>query len=649
MKVKFNLPKKSYNSKLSFDNNTTFGFGNVQPLFSKFVVPHSKLTINFGQLTRLAPLVVPSFARLKQLNDFVFVPMNKVFPAFDAYLSRNMIKGTTKSYVPNSVPCITNRRLFNLLVGNYSYLILKRDVSANWEKFHNSPKFTDPLFGVYTGKLIDFNFPSDVSQVTWDFEFFNGGAWEEWPKMTVRARLTQAGRYWYSVLKGLGYSVDPTDDKPVSVLPLLAFIKAYYDCYYVKRYNSWHSSQIYSQINGFYNGTFVEKVIDGHTYQLYMYDPLVSLFEGTSHDFYMYASADDSPLQVALSSPINTDYSTLGDNGDTSAFGSSSGASNVYASTQAYRDSPLVLSNTTQAGQMFISAESLSLVDRLWHFMSRSSVVGQSVKDWFKVHFGVSPSEDMFDTCTLFASKPNIININSVIATADGNNGTTSSRLGDLAGQAFASQNDVVKFTCPSFGFVFCMSAIIPLTRVSGGTQPELYNTSYFDFAFPDFDGLGYEVVNQSSLGESGFKGDFVSPLHKLDKGFGWLPRLSSYKFLNNFRSGGFAIPSVIDSYLSYCEDTVFDNSKNETSPVPSPTNLKLNYPWRYNNVNFVSYDRIFYNQFTPSDTFTPGFLDDNFMCQTAFDVNVTSYLKPLSDSYSIESLGKQVLSVKAQ
>ncbi len=47
MKVKFNLPKKSYNSKLSFDNNTTFGFGNVQPLFSKFVVPHSKLTINF--------------------------------------------------------------------------------------------------------------------------------------------------------------------------------------------------------------------------------------------------------------------------------------------------------------------------------------------------------------------------------------------------------------------------------------------------------------------------------------------------------------------------------------------------------------------------------------------------------------------------
>lgn len=646
MKVKFNLPKKSYNSKLNFDNNTTFGFGNVQPLFSKFVVPHSKLTINFGQLTRLAPLVVPSFARLKQLNDFIFVPMNKVFPAFDAYLSRNMIKGTKANYIPNSVPCITNHRLFNLLVGNYSYMIYKASDKDQWQKF-TTASLNDSVFGSYVFLNTNiFNLPSDVSSVVWDFTFLNQPTSTEYE---FRSRLTQDGRYWYSVLKGLGYSLDPTDDKPVSVLPLLAFIKAYYDCYYVKRYNSWHSSQIYAQINAFYNGEFREKVIDGHSYQFFATDPLISLFDNSMHNFYMYASVDDSPLQVALSSPINTDYSSMSEHGDVSAFGSSSGSSNVYAGTQAFGTSPQVLSNTTQAKQNFISAESLSLVDRLWHFMSRSSVVGQSVKDWFKVHFGVEPCEDMFDTCTLFARKPNMINVNSVIATADGNNGTTSSRLGDLAGQAFASQNDVVKFTCPSFGFVFCLSAIIPLSRVSGGTQPELYNTSYFDFAFPDFDGLGYEVVNQSSLGESGHNGDFHNPDHVLDKGFGWLPRLSSYKFLNNFRSGGFAIPSVIDSFLSYCEDTIIDNRLIDLAPVPSPTNLKLNFPWRYDSANFVSFNRIFYNQYTPSDTFLAGFVDDNFMCQTAFEVNVTSYLKPLSDSYSIESLGKQVLSVKAQ
>ena len=163
MKVKFNFPKKSYNSKLSFDSNTTFGFGNVQPLFSKFVVPHSKLNINFGQLTRLAPLVVPSFARLKQLNDFVFVPMNKVFPAFDAFLSRNLINANDGQYIPNSVPCITNHRLFNLLVGNYSFLIVRTSETANWRVLVQDPQMYDPVFGFSKGTLRSFSLPSNIA------------------------------------------------------------------------------------------------------------------------------------------------------------------------------------------------------------------------------------------------------------------------------------------------------------------------------------------------------------------------------------------------------------------------------------------------------------------------------------------------------
>lgn len=638
MKVKFNLPNKSYNSKLSFDTNTTFGFGNLQPLFCKFVVPHSKLSIDFGQLTRLAPLVVPSFARLKQLNDFVFVPMNKVFPAFDAFLSRNMIHGTSADYIPDSVPSISNHRLFNLLVGSYSYSIFRKIASQDaWQKMNNTHFLHDPLFGTFKCSDRTFNKPTDVSSTVWDFHFHDNEEKE------IYSRLTQDGRYWFSVLKGLGYSLDPSDDKPVSVLPLLAFIKAFYDLYYPKRYNSWHSSQIYYQINSFYNGDFVKKAISGHNYDLFKFDVLSSLFDGNAHDFYLYASQDSSPLEVALSDPINADFSSLQTAGKTIAFNSAFGGVGVNASSQVQKNTPQL----DIPGDGILNPDSLSLVDRLWKFMSRSSVVGQSVKDWFKVHFGVSPTEDMFDTCTLFASKPNMININSVIATADGSNGSTSSRLGDLAGQAFASTNDNVSFECKSFGFVFCLSAIIPLSRVSGGTQPELYNTSYFDFAFPDFDGLGYEVVNQSTLGESGYKGDFTGTSRSfLDKGFGWLPRLSSYKFLNNFRSGGFALPSVMDSYLSYCEDTVLDNRANDVAPVASPTNLKLNFPWRYGLSNFVSFDRIFYNQYTPSTIFLGGFIDDNFMSQSTFEVSVTSYLKPLSDSYSIETLGKKVLSV---
>ena len=94
MKVRFNNPRKSYTNKFSFDNNTTFGIGNVQPLFCKQLCSGSKISVNFNQLTRLSPLVVPTFARLKQRNDFAFVPMAMVMPSFDAFLSSSLIQGT---------------------------------------------------------------------------------------------------------------------------------------------------------------------------------------------------------------------------------------------------------------------------------------------------------------------------------------------------------------------------------------------------------------------------------------------------------------------------------------------------------------------------------------------------------------------------
>ena len=74
MKVKFNLPSKRFTNNFSFDNNTTLGIGNVQPLFCKSIVAGSKLSIGYSQLTRLAPLVVPTFAMCAPLVVTVRLP-----------------------------------------------------------------------------------------------------------------------------------------------------------------------------------------------------------------------------------------------------------------------------------------------------------------------------------------------------------------------------------------------------------------------------------------------------------------------------------------------------------------------------------------------------------------------------------------------
>ncbi len=649
MKVKFNLPVHRYNSKITFDNNTTLGIGNLQPLFCKFVLPKSKFSCNLAQLTRLSPLVVPTFARLKQVNDFIYIPMNKLFPAFDSFMSSTPINGTSRSYTPSSVPCTSNRSLFLQLIEHYAWVNSYKasDYSSIGKHFGFYDFYRNQVVST-TSKVLP---KEKLLAVKSDFTFTDLID----SSRTVLVKLTQDGRFWYTVLRGLGYTCDITDERPVSVLPLLAFAKAYYDVYYPKRFNSWHSSNYYDIINDIYNGDFKDWSYAGHKYIGVKANLLCSLF-GNDYSFFAYGVLDNDVINACLSTPLNKtlptveNYNLYGNDGAISSFGTySDQAINKWSATPGtlIQTAPDP-SGSNGEGSAFVDAASLSLADRLWHFVSRSSVVGQSVKDWFKVHFGTSPSEDMFESSVCFAQKPNLISINSVVSTADtANNG--GSQLGDLAGQGFSTTQDKVSFDVPSFGFIMCLSGIVPQSRVSGGTQPELYKTQYFDMPFPDFDGLGYEVLNQSSFVDNSLSGSTpASASQKYDGGFGFVPSLTSFKTLNNFRSGCFALPSLIDQYLPYCEDSVIDFRGSDLAPLPSASNLKSFFPWRYVG-NFVSYNRIFYNQFTRDSDIEQFYIDDNFMCQTSFELDLSSYLKPISDSYSIESLGKQIVSVKRQ
>lgn len=640
MKVKFNLPTRRYNSSISFDNNTTFGFGNLQPLFCKFVLPKSKFSCNINQLTRLSPLVVPTFARLKQINDFVYVNINKVMPSFDAFLSHTLIKGTVRSYTPNSLPCTTNYDLFCDLISQYAWLNSKNlGTKAITPSFYQETLTGEYILRSTSSKVVS---ASVLDTMKVDFQFATVAADGSTPVNTF-IKLTQIGRYWYTLLRGLGYSLDPNDTKPISILPLWAFAKAYYDLYYPKRYNPWHASNYYGDINSHYNGDFLVYTYKGSSYDMIksQHYKLPALF-GAAKDFSFYGVLDNDVLQAALSTPLNETIDKVAQYEDGLK---TSGNDFIVQGTTNVPS----LNHDATSSMVALTADGLSLVNRLWSFVSRSSVVGQSVKDWFKVHFGVTPSEDMFDTSVCFARQPNFININSVVSNSDTKSDTSGARLGDLAGQALSNISDRVSFDVPNFGFVFCISGVIPLTRVSGGTQCELYNTRYFDMPFPDFDGLGYETLNNTSFVES-YHGVFDrNSSYYSNSGYGYVPRFTSYKMYNNIRSGGFSLPSIQDSYLSYCEDTIVDTRVVDLSPLPTPENLKYFFPWRYSGTNFLSYDRIFYNQFTHDSTIEQYYVDDNFMCQSAFEFNISSYLKPISDSYSIESLGKQLVSVKRQ
>jgi hypothetical protein len=680
MKVKFNLPISRHNSQLNYDFNSTFCFGAIQSSLCKFVVPKANFNINVSQLVSTSPLVVPTFGRMAVHNIFAYVPMSMVFPAFDAFLSQTKVcpSDGDDSYMPNSLPTITNNALVCMLLASKRY---SKFCSFKVQATHPSMDFR--VFE-YFGKVVKIakephHVPDtdeftinydDVDNYTYDYVIVT----KVDDNLSVQSfyKLTDLGRKVYNLLRSLGYSLDYLDRSPVSALPIISYCKAVYDILYPKRDTPWHVMKMYTYINSHYNGEFHIYTFNNHSYDLFYSLPSLEKTTFEADDFerlfsaiepFLYAPIGRNLSNIATAQPILPTSKTPNLSGvrfpiSSGSLGTSSG---VY-------DNDLIPKTSTVNG---VSADSLRFADRLWSFVQRSSVVGQDVKNWFKTHFGTVPSEDMFSQSFVIRDVVNQLNVNTVVSTAETKTENSGDVLGALAGQSYAASNDKVKFESPNFGYLLCLTYVVPVCRISSGTQPELYNIGYFDMPFPDFDGLGYESLNTSSFQESD---GILYGSEDIVQGFGFVPRMTSFKTINNVRSGGFALPSLRDSYLPYCLDnTVYirPSSKNTSYkinnvddigsllPLNSQT-LSWYYPYGRDlrgsfDISFDHlvyspwriFDSIFYNVSDASPAFGLEWQVDNFMLQSSFNIDVSSYLKPISDSFEINQLGKNIVSTE--
>lgn len=134
------LPKvdmaKSGNKRSRFnfshDVNTTCDFGSVQPAMCKMLVPGSKTTLSTESLTRLAPMVAPTFGRMKYKMWHQFVEFRDLFEDFDAMLAQQPIySSTTKTtFVPSSLPVISLGSLSSLCLIGARATLYVQDTSS---------------------------------------------------------------------------------------------------------------------------------------------------------------------------------------------------------------------------------------------------------------------------------------------------------------------------------------------------------------------------------------------------------------------------------------------------------------------------------------------------------------------------------------
>lgn len=693
-KVSIGVSSKKYSKNMSFDNNTTFSFGAIQPLFCQLLMAKASISVDARQLVRLAPLPVPTFARMKLVNKYCFVPISDVYPAFE-----NLMSGipytpdsvgndvSLSSYVPTSLPFISNRVLLAMVIGcgcdvsfwvkqsgspdsanNYGSSPLvgtspkyQSCVRAFSYRLHNNVTSAVPysiVFNSIDGGQSDFVTPEGADYLMEVDETDNSTFGVSF---IACIRFSQRAKRLRTILLGLGYNLDFANDDKVNMLPLLAFYKAHYNNFELNRSSQWSTTYAYQLItlisqNGFTN--FID-LFDGANYdssQLQMRKRFVGIF----HSFIFYELSqcwfsynDDyfSANRLSLTNdvqPFNVPF--------VNADGSLGKTFFNNSTTQDPNESTLGKAVNQTSKLPFVGGD-LSLIafqvcQRLTRYVAKDSVIGRKMSDWVRTKFGSDVANSLYKDVFNVSQSVLPIQVDDIFNTADTavSGSGDGEVLGAYGGKGIAFDKSKVSFTAPYYGFFICLSAIVPDSRYFQGCDSSLYGIDKYTLPTTDWDALGYEVTPLGAVfGDNNLCSDeLLKKYPRTSKGFGFMPRFSGYKVKKDIINGDMSRRSTMDDLSPYYLDRIITNqncdvqlneAKNYIVNFTTGSDIRdpqiLRYACRYPYLG--NFNRIFYN----SGKIVHGvsadnepLLDDNFIVQSVFDMRVSDGLKPISISY---------------
>lgn len=665
---------KNYTHNMSFDNNTTMDFGFLQPLLSQYMLPNSSISVNSKQLVRLAPMPTPSFARMYLQNFARFVKMTDVVPYYESLLSGiSFTTSSGQSVKPTQMPVTTNSfLLWNLLVLSRCSVYEKYSLGGIGDDFAYKPldvvgssedKFKYMLQNRFGFVDTDWTYKPEfipakysLSPLQSDYTILYSDSESKKDYMFCFQFSARAKRLRKAFL-GLGYSLNGEDNKLVSIAPLLAYYKAYYDYFGLTRDVQFEQTNCFKIIQYIwdYNVNFFQ--LTGHVSS----QPL-SIFILFLRDFQnLYYTDASSYIAAHRAFPMNGAGSRL-PNINTGVYSLVNYASSTSSASRTYLQPNQFSVPANPADPPQFTWLSIDLLRRLSRFVSKDSVIGKRLSDWVKVHYGSDVSFDLFKDSFNISEWRTPIDIDDVFSTsetADVGNADKGDYLGAYAGKGIGFGKGGFTFKAPTHGFVFVMSCIVPITNIFQGNDPTLYAIDNDTIPHPEFDALGYEFTPKGVFMDDNFLLGVNDDLGLTSKGFGWVPRYTGFKVKKNIVNGDMYCGYFKRDLLPYFNDRLILNHSAQCIDVTDtdgkPTG-NFRFYFNTNNVpsastswqqickyGFLSnYNRLFYNVKSDTDFVSNESGDfifdygefDNFICQTVFDVKVKNWLKPVQNSY---------------
>lgn len=642
---------KKYLRNTDFDNNTTMDFGFCQPLFCQFLLPDSNISVSAKQLVRLAPMPVPSFARVSLVNKFVFVPWSDLCGYYEAMLSNMPYNG---SVIPKELPYTYNAYLAKVLLLHQfgsvaTFYELDTSIASPTTFKMSSPmdalKHSNALQTLWETDLHSHScdmhvlltpnqskdFAVSPNSADYLVEFSDGDC-----NCLAAFRFSTRAKHLRSVLIGLGYSLAFSDWTKVNALPIFAFFKAWFDTFAPKRSIAWTDTGVFM---------FLKNVSDSYLPNVSNDEDFTSVVLMSLSDCY-YVSNDDF-VSVHRADIDNVSF------GNFSFVDSNGGISDIQGSP--------TLSQPSAIGDIRLIA--LDVVKRLTRFVNKDSIIGQKMSTWVRNHFNAQVANSLYQDVYQIKTDVLPLQINDVFSTADTADASSMSgeRLGSYAGKGIGFGDTGCKFHSDKHGYLLCISAIVPKSGYFQGNDTSLYGLDRFTLPSADFDALGMEVTPFGFVaGDIGFTDFNAETKDTLDysSGFGFIPRYSGFKFKKNIVNGDMSRRSLIDSMSPYYLDRILqsgdiffqslDDNKYAFVRQYKPSIPKASEQWRYLTKYpwLGDYDRIFYNDdvyhgsdssyvHSPDeDVSGSAARSDNFIVQSLFTMRIQDVLKPLSMSY---------------
>ena len=680
---------------LTHQVSTTSDFCFCQPVMCNEVEPGSVNKFRIGQAVYAQPMVKPTFGRIDVKTYNTFVPIPEIWHAFESFLGQQSYHGSGSSYIPAGVPQVSLSTLvwFCRSFGTYEVYELVGDSAIS----QSSPLVTDTYLhaelaritaagdlAAVTGSLVVqldtyFNFPwyrslfqaygDALSTQTCRLGSFSSGTADSQTADLIGScdwwfvfkfgqnndrtgimigRYGTFGRNLLKILEGCGYAMSLTTQKR-SILPLVAYYKAWFDLFMPARQKTWKDSNAFS---------LMEYVEQTGTYNLNDSSVLTRLL----------AFLQDLPKCYYTDNP---DYASAHVLGTANDIAGSQSVNFINAANQTQQ-----LSSGTGRDAKFVSLvannvtqSALNLLKAVQRRINIRSVSGGRLDNILKSIFG----QDYIDENkgNYIGSTSQMLTISEIMNHAE----TSEGYLGQYAGaaslkdgsQTFTYDNDGKN---ASFGYIVSLLVIVPRGRMSQGNDEQTNRLSPNDFYSRDYDSITMKPTAKSNIfGESDYGGYINSSNFdtQYDSGFGNIPFAFEYKFKKNILSGEFRMASTRANMLPFCLDKLlpFTQVSNHKSTADknvvdihnmSSSLLVASSDWRYLGLHpwLGQFYRIFVNSGDLDSTWDAlafgnavyqyyDRVDDNFVVDLYIDYEKISPALPIADSWQTEAYGEHI------